>query len=81
MMYAKRFVSVLTNGDGSSLVQLSPNKRIHVMKALSSLARFTGRQDVWLAIRKRYGLQWSTGKKRLTLLLDSLMIRRTWIQC
>jgi hypothetical protein len=65
MMYAKRFVSVLTNGDGSSLVQLSPNKRIHVMKALSSLARFTGRQDVWLAIRKRYGLQWSTGTEKI----------------
>jgi hypothetical protein len=47
------------------LLQLSPNKRIHVMKALSALARFTGRQDTWRAIRQQYGLQWSTGTEKL----------------
>jgi intergrase/recombinase len=51
--------------DAATLLQLTPNKRIHIMKALSSLARFTGNQDVWLAIRKRYGLQWSTGTEKL----------------
>ena len=35
------------------------------MKALSALARFTGNQDAWLAIRKRYGLQWSTGTEKI----------------
>jgi hypothetical protein len=35
------------------------------MKAISSLAKFTGMQDDWLAIRKRYGLQWSTGREKI----------------
>ena len=47
------------------LQQLPPNKRIHIMKALSSLARFTGQTDNWQAIRKRYGLQWSTGTEKI----------------
>lgn len=35
------------------------------MKALSSLARFTGQSDNWRAIRQQYGLQWSTGTEKL----------------
>lgn len=35
------------------------------MKALSSLARYTGAQSDWLAIRQRYGLQWSTGTEKI----------------
>jgi hypothetical protein len=38
LRYAKQFVSVLTiadGGDATILLELSPNKRIHVMKALS----------------------------------------------
>jgi Archaeal phage integrase len=66
--YAKQYASVLTStttGIPVDLLQLQPNKRIHVMKAISSLARFTGQQDVWLAIRKRHGLQWSTGTEKI----------------
>lgn len=66
MMYSKRYASILTHpGEASELVSLAPNKRIHVMKAISSLAKFTGMQDDWLAIRKRYGLQWSTGREKI----------------
>ena len=64
--YAKQFGSVLPNGDGATiLLQVPPNKRIHVMKALSSLARFTGQTDNWRVIREKYGLQWSTGTEKL----------------
>ena len=35
------------------------------MKAISSLARYTGKQDTWQQIRQRYGLQWSTGTEKL----------------
>jgi hypothetical protein len=35
------------------------------MKALSSLARFTGQSDVWQRLRQQHGLQWSTGTEKL----------------
>lgn len=58
--------ALLPNGDGATiLLQVPPNKRIHVMKALSSLARFTGQTDNWRIIRQKYGLQWSTGTEKL----------------
>ena len=63
--YAKQFVSVLTNGDAHSLLVVPPNKRIHIMKALSSLACYTGSQDLWRQVRQRHGLQWSTGTEKL----------------
>jgi hypothetical protein len=65
--YAKQFgISLLANNENAaSLLRLSPNKRIHVMKALSALARFTGNQESWLQIRQRYGLQWSTGTEKI----------------
>lgn len=52
LRYAKQYASVLTTtsyGIPKDLLQLSPNKRIHVMKALSCLAKYTGMQDHWLA--------------------------------
>jgi hypothetical protein len=65
LRYAKQYASVLSSGIPYDLLQLSPHKRIHAMKALSSLARFTGRQSVWQMMRQRYGLQWSTGTEKL----------------
>jgi hypothetical protein len=67
LSYAKQYASVLLSGEYniSQLQQLSPNKRIHVMKAVSALARFTGLQDIWRQIRQQYGLQWSTGTEKL----------------
>jgi hypothetical protein len=55
----------LQTSEASSLMQLAPNTRIHVMKALSCLAKYAGCQDNWLAIRKRHGLQWSTGTEKI----------------
>ncbi len=47
LRYAKRYGSVLKSaGIPDDFLQLSPNKRIHIMKAISCLAKFTGRTDV-----------------------------------
>jgi hypothetical protein len=63
--YAKQFAMVLQSNNVGLLQQLPPNKRIHIMKAISSLARYTGQQDTWCQIRQQYGLQWSTGTEKL----------------
>ena len=66
--YSKQFIGVLVNGDASPLLGLSPDKRIHCMKALASLARFIGCYDRWMQIRQRYHLTWTTGNESLTAL-------------
>jgi len=65
LRYAEQFHSILTTGDAQPLLQLQPAKRIHAMKALASLSRFSGEYDVWLQIRQRYNLKWSTGNEAL----------------
>ena len=65
LRYAKQYAILLQTGDATTLLQVPPNKRIHIMKALSSLARFIGQTDNWRAVRQRYGLQWSTGTEKL----------------
>lgn len=66
LRYSKQYASILTSVDiPTELLQLPPNKRIHIMKALSSLARFTGRSDIWREIRQRYQLSWSTGTEKI----------------
>ena len=47
MTYAKQFTHVLETGNASELAQLKPDKRIHAMKAVSNLAKFVGRYDIW----------------------------------
>ncbi len=66
LRYAKRYASVLTSPHArDDLLQPSSNNRIHVMKAISALARYIGQSDNWLAVRKQYGLQWSTGTEKI----------------
>ena len=65
LRYSRQFGYILDSGNASELLQLQPNKRIHVMKALSCLAQYTGKQDIWLDIRKRYNLRWTTGTEKL----------------
>jgi hypothetical protein len=38
------------------------------MKALSNLAKFTGKYEIWLALRQKYNLKWSTGNESLSAL-------------
>jgi hypothetical protein len=66
LRYAKQFASLFAASTNANvLLQLSPDKRIHAMKALSCLARFTGHQLAWQQIRQRYGLTWTTGKEKI----------------
>ena len=59
--YAKRYYHVLGKGNAAELQPLSADKKSHAMKALASLAKFTGRYDEWLDTVKRYHLRWSSG--------------------
>jgi hypothetical protein len=66
LRYSRQYAHILESASSShELLQLSPNKRIHVMKALSCLARFTGRAEQWHQIRKQYQLSWSTGTEKI----------------
>jgi hypothetical protein len=65
LRYAKHYASVLQGQQLTLLMRVPPNKRIHIMKAISSLARYTGQQDNWRAMRQRYGLSWSTGTEKI----------------
>lgn len=49
------------------LLTFSPNKRLHIMKALSSLSKFSVRHDLWKQIIKKYNLLWSTGDDSLSI--------------
>lgn len=57
--YAKQYWYVLDSGDAQELFQLNREKRMHVLKSLANLAKYTGRYDQFLEIRKRYNLKWS----------------------
>jgi hypothetical protein len=65
LRYSKQYGKVLETSNAADLISLQPDKRIHVMKALSNLAKFAGKYDVWLQIRQRYNLKWSTGTEKL----------------
>src|SRR5918996_5967826 len=65
LRYTKQFMNVLQTGNAQSLLQVTPDKRIHAMKGLAALSRFLGCYDTWLQIRQRYDLKWSTGNESL----------------
>jgi hypothetical protein len=65
LRYSNRYAHVLQTGDAKDLLQLSPDKRIHALKGLASLARFQGCYDAFLQLRQRYDLKWSTGNEAL----------------
>jgi hypothetical protein len=69
MQYAKRYLDILANNNNGNacneLLSATPNKRIHIMKALSSVARFTGRSEQWRQMPHQYQLSWSTGTEKI----------------
>jgi hypothetical protein len=72
MRYAKKYYQILLSNNGDnrnaqqqSLLQMQGEKRIHIMKAMSSLARFTGQVPAWQEIKQRYDLKWSTGTEKI----------------
>src|SRR5919106_5404656 len=63
VLYAKRFWYVLDTGDASPLSTSLPgrqrSKEITIV-ALANLAKFQGRYERFLELKKRYDLKWST---------------------
>jgi intergrase/recombinase len=59
---------VLQSGDAQPLLQLSAEKRLHVMKSLACLSKFLGCHDTtWTTIKRKYNLKWSSGKGALDI--------------
>lgn len=66
--YANEFAHVLESGDAQSLLQLSAEKRLHVMKALACLSKFLGCHDTtWMTLKLKYNLKWTTGNGSLDI--------------
>ena len=57
--YAKKYWYVLNNGNAQEILSHPNEKRIHVMKALSSLSKFVGCYERWRNIVTNYQLKWS----------------------
>mgnify|MGYP000392009058 CR=1 FL=1 len=55
--YAKKYGRLLVIGDLSPLLELTPDKRRHVLTALAALAKFTGRYEEFKRLKKRYGIR------------------------
>jgi len=71
MSYAKRYVHCLLSRNFSELQGLTEDKRCHVLRALSCLAKFAGVYDDFKALKAAYGLKW-TGRSSDDLLIDRL---------
>jgi intergrase/recombinase len=56
---AKKYCHVLLEENAMDLLHLPNEKRIHVMKSLSNLAKYLGYYDKWKLIINRYQLKWS----------------------
>jgi intergrase/recombinase len=57
--YAKKYCCILNSRNAQEILSLPNEKRIHVMKALSSLSKFVGCYDKWRNIITNYQLKWS----------------------
>jgi intergrase/recombinase len=59
LSYARRYASILSEGNAQELLTLSHEKRFHVMKSLAALSKYIGEYDRWKHIIERYHLKWS----------------------
>ena len=57
--YGRKYCHILINQNAQEILSLPNEKRIHVMKALSSLSKFVGCYDKWRNIITKYQLKWS----------------------
>ncbi|NIO38324.1 hypothetical protein GTO27_11580, partial [Candidatus Bathyarchaeota archaeon] len=60
LRYARKYKDCLLNRDFSELQTFSDNKRNHVLKALSNLAKFLGIYQEFKELMKCHGLTWKT---------------------
>jgi intergrase/recombinase len=59
LLYAKKYFLVLKEENAQSLLVLSNNKRLQIMKSLSILSKFLGCYDKWKNIKDGYQLKLS----------------------
>lgn len=69
--YAKAYSHCLTQKNLSELQTLSPDKRGHVLKSLSALAKFLGMYPDWKQLILDYDLKW-VGRSRDEVIIDRL---------
>ncbi len=70
LRYARKFADCLLENNYSRLLELSDDKRTHVMKALSCLAKYLGVYEDFKKAVRDYGLKWSSKSS------DDLLIER-----
>jgi intergrase/recombinase len=64
--YAIKYGHILDTGDASELMSL--RTRHNALSALANLAKYQGRYQVFLEIRQRYALKWTSGNDSLQTL-------------
>jgi intergrase/recombinase len=64
--YAIKYGHILDTGDASELMSL--RTRHNALTALANLAKYQGRYQVFLEIRQRYALKWTSGNDSLQTL-------------
>ena len=69
--YAQLYSSCLFNRDLSKISALQDSMRPNVLKALSALAKFTGRYEEWKLLLKNYGISW-VGRSSSDVFIDRL---------
>jgi intergrase/recombinase len=68
MCYARRYASVLIGEQLTNLLQLPPQTRLNVMKALTALSKYLGCYETWKKTIKQYNLHWTTGSESMQAL-------------
>ena len=61
LSYAKRYYYLLISRNFMELHTMSNDKRIHIMKSLTSLSKYLGIYDKWKNIVSKFNLKWSAG--------------------
>jgi intergrase/recombinase len=56
--YGKTYYYILETGNAQDLMKVSNGCRVHAMRALSTLSKYTGRYEDWMKIIKKYQLKW-----------------------
>ena len=60
--YAQKYCYILTTNNASDLQLLTQEKRIHIMKALSSLSKFLGVHEKWKKLIENFDLKWTNNE-------------------
>ncbi|WP_148687499.1 integrase [Candidatus Nitrosocosmicus hydrocola] len=56
--YGRTYFHILETGNAQELMKVSNGCRVHAMRALSTLAKYTGYYEEWMKIVEKYQLKW-----------------------